>query len=229
MLEERCDLTLSSVNKEKEKEATWRDFFEIQTIRDGVLVLDLRRYRKLVEINTIPLSHCSENELESLYLGWKYFCHRLDSNKIALYIQSRQVDLEAHRKEVDRARKIAVERFDGNESLDNWLLLQQDFDASLLESRELPVRRNFLIFMEDGTEKDPEVDFTRAQERLNDRIRATLPLVRPFARENKVLDTPAALDVLHAWANKTHSKFFSGAAFHEQGFFQKWVSGVNIQ
>jgi len=221
-------LTTVQSNKVKGKESSWRDFFEIQDIKNGILCLDLRRYRRFVEITTIPLSHCSSDELENIFLGWKAFCHSVDTQNLGIYIQSRQVDLEARKKEEDRNRKLVVEKYDGNEKLDQWLFQGQKFDEDLLESKDLPLRRNFFVFMEEGTEKDPEEDLKRVAERFEDRIDATAPFIKLFARDIQVLDTSGVLDVLHAWSSKSTSKFINGSTFHEQGFFHKWVSGVAV-
>ncbi|WP_236406882.1 ubiquinone biosynthesis protein COQ9 [Microaerobacter geothermalis] len=180
-------------------------------------------YRKYVEIHPIPLTHCSEKEMKNVYFGWREFLNTLETD-IMLYIQSRQVDLDAVMKEQKENRIAMIKKYNAQGSVtEEFLIHQENFNLELMESRNLPVRRNFLIFLLN----DHSFNFEKAEDFLTDRIEESFQYIHRFVRRYNVLKTPEVYDILHAWCNKTQSKYISGADMYEQGFLNLWVRGGN--
>jgi hypothetical protein len=204
------------------KSISWPEYLELEDIQDGLVILSDGRYRKYLEIFPIPLTHCSEKELRNVYLGWQDFLRTLEI-EIALYIQSRQVDLEEVMKRQRENRFNFVRTYNASGSMTEAFLIEQEhFNRELLVSRNLPVRRNFLVFPLDDPTRSPE----KANDFLNDRIEESLGRIQRFVRRYKRLETPDVYDILHAWCNKKQSKYISGNDLYEKGFHSLFVRGV---
>lgn len=204
------------------KSISWPEYLELEDIQDGLVILSDGRYRKYLEIFPIPLTHCSEKELRNVYLGWQDFLRTLEI-EIALYIQSRQVDLEEVMKRQRENRFNFVRTYNASGSMTEAFLIEQEhFNRELLVSRNLPVRRNFLVFPLDDPTRSPE----KANDFLNDRIEESLGRIQRFVRRYKRLETPDVYDILHAWCNKKQSKYISGVDLYEKGFHSLFVRGV---
>jgi hypothetical protein len=204
------------------KSISWPGYLELEDVQDGLVILSDGRYRKYLEIFPIPLTHCSEKELRNVYLGWQDFLRTLEI-EIALYIQSRQVDLEEVMKRQRENRFNFVRTYNASGSMTEAFLIEQEhFNRELLVSRNLPVRRNFLVFPLDDPTRSPE----KANDFLNDRIEESLGRIQRFVRRYKRLETPDVYDILHAWCNKKQSKYISGNDLYEKGFHSLFVRGV---
>jgi hypothetical protein len=204
------------------KSINWSEYLELEDVQDGLVILSNGRYRKYLEIFPIPLTHCSEKELRNVYLGWQDFLRTLEI-EIALYIQSRQVDLEEVMKRQRENRINFVRTYNASGSMTEVFLMEQEhFNRELLVSRNLPVRRNFLVFPLEDPTRSPE----KANDFLNDRIEESLVRIQRFVRRYKRLETPDVYDILHAWCNKKQSKYISGNDLYEKGFHSLFVKGV---
>jgi len=204
------------------KSINWSEYLELEDVQDGLVILSNGRYRKYLEIFPIPLTHCSEKELRNVYLGWQDFLRTLEI-EIALYIQSRQVDLEEVMKRQRENRINFVRTYNASGSMTEAFLMEQEhFNRELLVSRNLPVRRNFLVFPLEDPTRSPE----KANDFLNDRIEESLVRIQRFVRRYKRLETPDVYDILHAWCNKKQSKYISGNDLYEKGFHSLFVKGV---
>lgn len=204
------------------KSISWPGYLELEDVQDGLVILSDGRYRKYLEIFPIPLTHCSEKELRNVYLGWQDFLRTLEI-EIALYIQSRQVDLEEVMKRQRENRINFVRTYNASGSMTEAFLMEQEhFNRELLGSRNLPVRRNFLVFPLDDPTRSPE----KANDFLDDRIEESLGRIQRFVRRYKRLETPDVYDILHAWCNKKQSKYISGVDLYEKGFHSLFVRGV---
>lgn len=204
------------------KHISWAEYLELEEVRDGLVILSGGRYRKYLEVFPIPLTHCSEKEMRNVYLGWQDFLRTLDI-EIALYIQSRQVDLEEVMKKQRENRIHFVRTYNASGSMTEAFLMEQEhFNRELLASRNLPVRRNFFVFSLYDPSRSPE----KANDFLNDRMEESLVRIQRFVRRYKQLDTPDIYDILHAWCNKKQSKYITGADLYKKGFDNLFVRGV---
>lgn len=204
------------------KSISWPEYLELEDVQDGLVILSNGRYRKYLEIFPIPLTHCSEKEMRNVYFGWQDFLRTLEI-EIALYIQSRQVDLEEVMKRQKENRFNFIRTYNASGSTTEAFLMEQEhFNRELLASRNLPVRRNFLVFPLDDPTRSPE----KANDFLSDRIEESLGRIQRFVRRYKRLETPEVYDILHAWCNKKQSKYISGVDLYEKGFHSLFVRGV---
>lgn len=202
-------------------EINWDEYLGIEEIENGMLILKDGTYRKYLEIHPIPLTHCSEKELRNVYTGWHDFLNSLEA-EIMLYIQSRQVDLEEVMKQQRENRINMIRKYNAAGTVtEEFLIEQEKFNLQLLESRNLPVRRNFFVYYLNDYSKSIE----QANDYLNDRIEESLHYIQRFVRRFDVLSTAGIYDVVHAWCNKRQSKYISGSDMYENGFANLFVKG----
>jgi hypothetical protein len=209
-----------------DKSVTWDEYLEIEDIQNGVVKLSNDRYRAYLEIFPIPLTHCSEQEMMAVYHGWRNFLVTLEQ-MIAIFIQSRQVDLDSVLKIQRENRERFIEQYGlSGKITEQFYIEQESFNLDLMDNRNLPIRRNIFIFIADHKKFG---SINEATEYLHDRIEESEHRIKVFSRRKHLLDNAGVCDLLQAWANKKQSRYITGKEMYERGFHETFlVKGVPL-
>lgn len=186
-----------SVLQKSNRKASARDQIDIQSVKNGVLILPGNKYRKVLNVSPVNFELRSEDEQDAIIDTYESFLNSL-GHPLQILIRTRELDMDKYLSEL--TDKLAGEEVPiYKQQLKNY----DEFIRSLITTNKILSRYFYVIVPYDFTGK---LDFDSILEQLNLRVDIVQKGLARLGMQSPELGNLEVLDLFYSFYNPEQSK-----------------------
>ncbi len=186
-----------SVLQKSNRKASARDQIDIQSVKNGVLILPGNKYRKVLNVSPVNFELRSEDEQDAIIDTYESFLNSL-GHPLQILIRTRELDMDKYLSEL--TDKLAGEEVPiYKQQLKNY----DEFIRSLITTNKILSRYFYVIVPYDFTGK---LDFDSILEQLNLRVDIVQKGLARLGMQSSELGNLEVLDLFYSFYNPEQSK-----------------------
>ena len=186
-----------SVLQKSNRKASARDQIDIQSVKNGVLILPGNKYRKVLSVSPVNFELRSEDEQDAIIDTYESFLNSL-GHPLQILIRTRELDMDKYLSEL--TDKLAGEEVPiYKQQLKNY----DEFIRSLITTNKILSRYFYVIVPYDFTGK---LDFDSILEQLNLRVDIVQRGLARLGMQSSELGNLEVLDLFYSFYNPEQSK-----------------------
>ncbi len=179
------------------RKASARNQIDIQSVKDGVLILPGNKYRKVLSVSPVNFELRSEEEQDAIIDTYESFLNSL-GHPLQILIRTREIDMDKYLAELaDRLSGETVPIY--KQQVTNY----DEFIRSLVKTNKILSRYFYVIVPYDFVGK---LDFDGILEQINLRVDIVQKGLARLGMQSKELSNLEVLDLFYSFYNPEQAK-----------------------